>query len=321
MKNFSHTDLTSTAQAIPLLDKRSRLIAGGTDLVPLMREGIWSPDHLLNLKTVPALRYLRSDAAGLHIGALTTLDELDRSQIVRDNYPALAEAAHSAASPRLRNMATLGGNLLQQVRCWYYRGDWNCWLKGGSDCPARAGENQYHAVMPMSPCVAVYPSDPPVAPNAMSATLHIVGPRGERTIAIADFLQPPTEDRRAMHTLAPDEIIAEILVPPAVGRSVYLKAMDRAVWAYALVSVAIAGRVEAGVIYDPRVVLGAVANIPVRLPQIETLLVDQALDENLLHRVGELAVIGVEPLAHNGYKRPLIRNLVRQALRDLVHQS
>ncbi len=316
MKNFRHTNAESLAQAIPLLDYYARPLAGGTDLVPLMREGIWQPDHLVNLKTLPDLRFIRQEDDGLHIGALTTLDELDRSPLVRGGYRALADAAQSAASPQLRNMATLGGNLLQQVRCWYYRGPFNCWLKGGTDCMARTGENAHHAVVEQSPCVAVFPSDPPTALIALGAELRIAGPGGERTVSVADFLQPPTELRQVMNTLALDEIITEVVVP-ATGRSVYLKAMDRAVWAYALASVAVAGTVADGRIAAPRVVVGGVANVPLRLAAVEELLADQPLTAALIAEAGALAIRDMQPLEHNRYKLPLVRNLVRQALHDI----
>ena len=318
MNKFTYIHVASPAEAIPLIDRETRPLAGGTDLLPLMKEGNAAPPALVNLKGANELRFLREEADGLHIGALTTLDELDHSPLVRSRYPALAESAGLAASPQLRNMATLGGNLLQQVRCWYYRGDFHCWMKGGGECQARDGENQFHAIWDQSPCVAVYPSDPPAALVALDAHLRIVGLDGERTVAVADFLQPPTEERRLLHTLGPGELIAEVVVPPPAGRSVYLKAMDRAVWAYALASVAAAARVEDSRLRDVRIVLGGVANTPVRVTAAEALVEGEVVDEELLRRAGMAAVAGAQPLRHNGYKLPLARNLVTQALRDLL---
>ena len=320
MNKFTYIDGTAAGDIIPLLGPETRPLAGGTDLLPLMKDGISEPSTLVNLKGAGELRFLREEADGLHIGALTTLDELDRSPIVRERYTALAEASGLAASPQLRNMATLGGNLLQQVRCWYYRGDFHCWMKGGAECQARDGENQYHAIIQQSPCVAVYPSDPPAALIALGAELRITGPGGERVVSVADFLQPPTEARRQMHTLGADELIVEIVVPPSAGRSVYLKAMDRAVWAYALASVAAVARVDGGRLDDVRIVIGGVANVPMRAAAAEALVEGQTPDEELLRRVGAAAVQAAQPLAHNGYKVPLVRNLVIQALRDLRAQ-
>ncbi|HYF64445.1 MAG TPA: FAD binding domain-containing protein [Herpetosiphonaceae bacterium] len=318
MQKFSYIDVASSGEAIPLLGAGRAALAGGTDLLPLMKDGLAAPEALVNLKRADDLRGLREDEDGLHIGALTTLAELERSPLVRERYPALAESAAQAASPQLRAMATLGGNLLQQVRCWYYRSDAACWMKGGADCPARDGENQYHAIWDQSPCVAVHPSDPPAALLALGAWLRIAGPAGERAIALADFLQPPAEDRRALHTLAADELIREVVLPPAAGPSVYIKAMDRAAWAYALVSVAAVARVDGGRLYEPRIVLGGVANTPWQPPELGALLEGQPLDEGLIRRAGELAAQGAAPLAKNGYKVALVRNLVGEALRQLA---
>ena len=318
MNKFVYVDTLSTAEVIPLLGPETRPLAGGTDLLPLMKEGIVAPQSLVNVKHLDELRFLREEADGLHIGALTTLHELDRSPVVRERYTALADACGQSASPQLRNMATLGGNLLQQVRCWYYRGDFKCWMKGGDVCHARGGENQFHAIFDQSPCIAVYPSDPPAALVALDATVRIVGPRGERTASVVELLQPPAEERRQMHLLAADELIVEIMVPVPSGRSVYLKAMDRAAWAYALASVAVSARVEGGRMKDVRIVLGGVANVPVRATEAESIVEGNALDTDLARRSGTAALQGAVALEQNGYKLPLVRNLVAQALLDLA---
>ncbi len=221
---------------------------------------------------------------------------------------------------RRHNYATwrrLGGNLLQQVRCWYYRSDFDCWLKGGSTCYARNGENQFHAVWDQSPCVAVYPSDPPRRLIAFDATLRIAGPNGERTLPVAEFLQPPTAERHTMNTLQPDELILEVTLPPFAGKSAYQKAMDRAVWAYALASVAIAAEVQSGKFQNVRIVVGGVANVPVRATAAEALLEGQSASEDVLRQVGRAALEGIHPLRQNAYKVPLVRNLVQQAVRDI----
>ena len=317
MHPFTHIDIANLDEAIPLLSATSRPIAGGTDLLPLMKEGLVTPERLLNLKQAAELRYIQVDQDGLRIGALATLDDVQRHPDVQRDYTALAQAMAEAASPQLRNMATLGGNLLQQARCWYYRGDFQCWLKGGATCFAREGRNEYHAIVDQSPCVAVYPSDPPAALIALDASLRIVGPQGQRMVTVAEFLQPPSEERLVMHTLAPDELIVEIVVPATARRSVYLKAMDRAAWAYALASVAVAADLSDGIVRQLRIVMGGVANTPLRALEAEALLEGQSLTEDLLRAAGVAAVADTQPLQHNRYKRALTRNLVMQALRDL----
>jgi xanthine dehydrogenase YagS FAD-binding subunit len=317
MRPFTHIDVENTDETIPLLSATARPLAGGTDMLPLMKEGLAAPERLINIKRLEELRYIRADESGLRIGALATLADLDRDPDVRRDWTALAQAAGLSASPQLRNMATIGGNLLQQARCWYYRGDFNCWLKGGATCFARDGRNEFHAIFDRSPCVVVYPSDPPAALVAFDAQVRVVGPGGERTIAIADLLQPPTEDRRAMHTLAPDELITEIHAPRVTGRSVYLKAMDRAVWAYALTSVAVVAEINDGVASNVRIVLGGVANTPVRARESESIVEGRTLTGDLARQAGEAAIAAAEALTHNRYKLPLARNLVTQALLDL----
>lgn len=319
MQPFIHIQPSSLDEARSLLDAETRLIAGGTDLLPLMKEGVVAPRRLVDLKVAAELREIRLDADGLRIGAMATLSELERHADLARGWTALAQAAGEAASPQLRNMATIGGNLLQQARCWYFRGDFHCWLKGGTECHARNGRNEQHAIFDGSPCVAVYPSDPPAALLAFDARLRILGPDGEREVSVAEFLAPPEDERRAFHKLAADELIAEVLLPPAAPerRSRYLKAMDRAVWAYALASVAVVADVRGGALHNVRVVLGGVANVPVRASEAEALLEGRVPDADLARRAGEAAVAAARPLEHNRYKVLLARNLVAQAVAEL----
>lgn len=318
MRPFIHIDVEQLGEALAQLGPNARPLAGGTDLLPLLKEGLIAPERLINLKALAELRTIRSDETGVSIGALTTLAELEQHPDVRRHWTALAEAAALSASPQLRNMATLGGNLLQQARCWYYRGDFHCWLKGGTHCHARDGRNDVHAIFEQSPCVAVYPSDPPAALLALDAEVQIVGAQGERRLAVAELLQAPSEQRRAWHTLADNELIVGVHLPRRNQRSRYLKAMDRAVWAYALVSVAVAAEIEQGVVRNVRIVLGGVANTPLRASTAEALVEGRALDAALARQAGEAASAPATPLAHNRYKVALLRRLVAQALLDLV---
>ncbi|MBV9357385.1 MAG: FAD binding domain-containing protein [Chloroflexi bacterium] len=216
-------------------------------------------------------------------------------------------------------MATLGGNLLQRPRCWYFRSPlFQCWLKGGDECHAREGENQLHAVLGDSPCVAVHPSDPPAALLALDAELQLTA----RTLPLAEFFTLPTEDHRLEHWLGPNELIQAVRLPrPGAGtRSTYLKAMNRKVWAFALVGVAALVRLESDNrhVTDARVVLNGVAPIPWRAAAAEQELVGRDLDDRTIHRAAEAAVSAAHPLAHNAYKLPLTESLIRQGLQALA---
>jgi xanthine dehydrogenase YagS FAD-binding subunit len=320
MHAFEHTTATSAEEAVALLGRQpgpgTQIIAGGTDLLTLMNDGLAAPTRLIDIKPVRALRYLRFDADGtLRIGALTTLADLERDSAVAERLPLLQQAVRDAATPQLRAMATVGGNLVQQNRCWYYRGPYECWLKGGEECFARGGQDRYHAIHLHGPCVAVHPSDLAPALVALDATVTIAGRGGARTILVEQLLAPPTADRRALHQLGSGELIAEIAVPaqPPGARGVYMKAMDRAAWAFALVSAAAQVAIANGRVARARLVLGGVANTSWRVAAAEELR-GQELTPERAAQVAERAVAGATPLLHNQFKVPLARELARRAL-------
>jgi xanthine dehydrogenase YagS FAD-binding subunit len=290
-----------------------------------MKADLIAPARLVDLKRAAGLgREIRETAGGLSIGALATLADLETSPLVGHRYPALADAARLAATPQLRNVATLGGNLLQRPRCWYFRQRlFHCWLQGGDACPARNGENRLHALFGDSPCVAVHPSDLATALVALDANARLRGPSGERVLALREFFALPTDDRRVETRLRSDELIVEVTVPnsPPGARSVYLKAMDRKVWAFALVGVAAAIRLEAGRVADARLVLGGVAPIPWRREEAERVLVGETPDGDTFSRAAEAALVDAQPLRENGYKVPLARALIRRALAEAAARA
>lgn len=322
MHKFAHVNAHTLAEALGQLHADSRPIAGGTDLLTVLKAGIHRPAALVNLKSLDdaGLRRIEQrDEGGLTLGALVTLDEIEHSDLIRQHYPALAQAAASAASPQLRNMGTIGGNLCQEVRCWYYRGPFNCWLKGGDTCFARDGENSHHAVFGLeSPCVAAHPSDPAVALIALDARLRIAGQGGERYVAVDELYALPDESRRRPHTLAQDELIVAVELPAPPSRSHYIKAMDRQVWAFALASVAVALRLDGDTVHDARLVLGGVAPIPWRRHRAEQLLIGNRLTDERVREAARLAVDGATPLQHNSYKLPLVQGIVERALSELL---
>lgn len=306
----------------------SRFLAGGTDLLTLMKADVVQPSLLVDIKRAEGLpRGIEEDGQGgpngngLVLGALTSLSEIERHPAVIERYPALAEAVGQAATPQLRNMATIGGNLLQRPRCWYFRSSaFDCWLKGGTVCHARDGENQQHALFGQSPCVAVHPSDAASALVALGASVRLRGSNGERTLSVADLFAEPTEDRRTETVIGPDELLLDVRLPaPAANtRSTYRKAMDRKVWAFALVGVAAVLRLDGRTVTDASIVLTGVAPIPWRAHQAERLLTGQEATPERILEAAQAAVSGAQPLEHNGYKVPLARSLVRQALTDLT---
>lgn len=330
MRPFSYERPSTIDEMFPLLqpagadDDGARPLAGGTDLLTLMKADIAAPTRLVDLKRIEALNGgIAEEPGGIALGALTTLAEIERHPLIQDRFAALAEAAAVAASPQLRNMATIGGNLLQRPRCWYFRNaNFDCWLKGGESCPARDGENRLHALFggDASPCVAVHPSDLAAALLVHDAELRLRGPRSERTMPLAEFFALPSDDRRTENVLAPDELIVAVHLPtPVTGtRGTYLKAMDRKVWAFALVGVAAALRVDAGVIADARIVLSGVAPIPWRATAGERELVGNPATEATFARAAAAVTEGATPLADNGYKMALTVALVRRALEALV---
>jgi xanthine dehydrogenase YagS FAD-binding subunit len=217
----------------------------------------------------------------------------------------------------------VGGNLLQRTRCWYFRGAPHCWLKGGTECFARAGRNDQHAILGVdasSPCIAVHPSDLAPALVALDAEVAIQGPRGARTLAVAELLQAPTAPARVEHCLAPDELILAVRIPaqPAGAHGVYLKVMERAAWSFALASAAAQLAVREGRVEHARLVLGGVAPIPWRVAEAEALLLGQTLTPELAARAAERAVAGAQPLTHNAYKLTLARELAARALLQAV---
>ena len=320
MRAFEHVTPSTVEDILHSIggDWQTRMIAGGTDLVSLMKQDIVVPSRLVNIKTVARLAHFDHDEeSGLNIGALVTLDEVARNPVVSQRYRVLWEAIQSAASPQLRNMATIAGNLCQTTRCWYYRGPFSCWLKGGEKCYAVDGQNRLHAVFGGGPCYSAHPSDPAPALMALGSELVIHSLEGgRRSLPLDQFYALPTEGRRRENVLSPEELVVEVRVPAPArdARGSYLKAMARESWAFALASVAVQGEWDGPVAHDLRIVLGGVAPIPWRCVQAESAARGREVDETVAREAGEAAVLGAQPLSDNGYKLPLVRALVERAL-------
>ena len=330
MKAFEWASPTTIKEAVNMLqsapassrdpDDAPRPIAGGQDLLTTMKEYLTRPTRVVNLKTIRGLDRIEGDARrGLKIGALVTLTQLAEHPIVRREYPALAEAAHSIATPQIRNLGTVGGNLCQRPRCWYYRlEEAVCLKKGGSECFAATGENKYNAILGGGPSYIVHPSDLAPVLVALGASVTATGVAGTHTIALERFFTLPSEGSiRRENVLQNDEIITEINVPasPFAAHSTYLKFKERDSLDFALAAVAAAVELNADKsVKQARIVLGGVAPIPWRVPQAETFLTGKRLDQATLAECARLALDGAKPLAKNAYKVPLTQALVRRAL-------
>lgn len=322
MNRFAHANASSVEEAIGVLDGECRPLAGGTDLLGLMRQGLIAPKRLVNLKTIPELDEICREGDGWHVGATVSLARLAAHPAIgqQSEVACLYEALLQAASPQLRHVATIGGSLVQQPRCWYYRNPLiPCWRKGGQRCFALRGENKYHTILGEGPCHAVHPSDPTVALLALRASVVAVGPAGRRTIPLSEFYRLPTRENRRAAVLAQEELIAEVIIPlPPVGsRSTYVKIAERGSWDFALVSVAVHVIFSGEVVESARVALGGVAPMPWQALGVEEALKGKALSPEVIEQAAEAATVGARPLDHNAYKIDLVRGALRRALRSL----
>lgn len=322
MNRFAYATASSTQEALAVLSEACRPLAGGTDLLAMMKEELIAPQRLVDLKRIPGLSQVQEREAGLHIGALTTLSQLvsDPAISLRGELACLSQALTRTASPQLRHMATIGGNLLQRPRCWYFRNKLtHCLRKGGQHCFAFRGQSKYHAILGGGPCYIVHPSDPAVALLALDALVVVAGAEETRTVPLADLYFLPRQDAHNEVALAADELITEVFIPrPAPdSRGTYLKVADRGAWDFALVSVALQLTFSGEVVQESRVALGGVAPVPWRATAAEEELAGNALTSEVIQRAAHAATDGARPLAQNGFKIDLARGLIRQALQSL----
>jgi xanthine dehydrogenase YagS FAD-binding subunit len=324
MSSFQYAKPASIEQVTSFLAKGKAnvfLMAGGTDLLSEIKEGIIAPDVVVDLKAIPNLSYIKKEKDGVVIGAVTTVAELAENPIVQQDYPVLHQAARVIASPQLRNMGTVGGNLCQRPRCWYYRdGQVLCAKKGGTKCYAEKGRNRYHAILGGGICYAVYPSDLAPAFIALEAKAVIASPQGERTVPLAEFYTPPLVNVRKENILSGQEVVKEVRIPPAKtdDRSAYLKFIEREAWDFAVVSVAAKGTVSGRTIEDIRIVCGGVAPMPWRLRKAEDLIKGRRASDTLIRQVAKAVRADAKPLLENGYKVELLETMLARTIGSLV---
>ena len=319
MPNFSYVQPKTLADAIKHLSSDgARLHAGGTDLLGCLRDDIFPAKKLVSISQLKDLRGIRQmKDGGLRIGALSTLTEVAHNKMILERYPALAKGALEAASPQLRNQGTIGGNICQKPRCWYYRGEFHCLRKGGDRCYAYQGENQFHCIFGSGGiCFVTHLSDTAPALVAYEATALVAGPKGTRRAPLAKFHVLPAEDVKKETVLRPNEIVTEILLPPPVQglRSSYRKVRARQSWDFALAGVALALKFNGDRVEQARVVLSGAAPIPWRSKEVEEAVTGKRLDVDAIARAAEAAVKNAEPLDQNGYKIPLFRGVLEEEL-------
>lgn len=319
MTPFSYHRAISLDDALARLELAGHVaIGGGTDLLVTIEERLADPIEVVDVRALAeSLGVVAAADGGLRIGAAVRLADVAAHPLVRERYPALALACEQVGTPAIREMATLGGNLCQRPRCWYFRRNIPCHKNGGDSCPAREGENQYLAIVEGGPCFIVHPSDPAVALVALDAMIEVAGAGGRRDVSAGDFFVLPRERMERETVLADGELVVGIHLPSAAAGGVqrYVKLMQREAWDFALVSLAAVRRADGEV----RLVLGGVSPRPYRIyTSVEEEATSGGLDEETIAGLAERALLDAQPLAKNGYKLELAASLLRDAIRDLA---
>ena len=319
---FTYVRAKSVADGVrQLAAPGAKLHAGGTDLLGCLRDGVFKADRLISVSGLKELRGIAPvPAGGLRIGALTTHAQVVADKTINERYRALAQASAAVASPQLRNQGTIGGNLCQRPRCWYFRGDFHCLRKGGDHCYAEGGENQYHAVFGGHKCYIVHPSDTAPALIALGARVRIAGPGASRVVPLASFFVGPAKMITKETILEKHEILTEILLPAAEQglRSSYRKVRARGSFDFALAGIALALLIKDGKVARARVVFSGVAPVPWRSEPVEQAITGKALTPDVVAAAAEAGVKGAEPLEKNGYKVPLLEGIITESLLALA---
>lgn len=322
LNRFAYVRPKSLDEAIKHLSSDgARVHAGGTDLLGCLRDHVFDVKKMVSLGSMKNLRGIRKSSGGaIRIGALTTITEVAEHPEIRKSYAALAQAASGVASPQLRNQGTLGGNICQKPRCWYYRGEFHCLRKGGEECFAVGGENAFHCIFGGESCYIVHPSDMAPALAALGARVHIGGPRGRGACFSRNFHVLPEEDYRKETVLERDEVVTEIELPSSAEglRSAYRKVRARRSWDFALAGVAMAVVFKKDQVANASVFLSGVAPIPWRSKEVEAVITGKRLDAEIIKKAGEAAVQKARPMEQNAYKIPILRSVIEEQLQAIA---
>ena len=320
MRPFEYVSPNSTSQAISLLGAtwgNTEVLAGGTDLLALMKDDVVTPKRIINLKGVADLRGVSSNAQGLRIGALTTLGELADDENVKKNYPALSEALLEAASPQIRNMATIGGNLCQRPRCWYFRNGLGLLAKDESGKElVTAGENRYHAILGnQNPAKFVSPSTVVPILIAYGAKIHLEGPKGKRELPLENFFMIPKAENEREHNLRPNEIVTELVIPPATDlKAAHYEIRQKEAFDWPLALAAVTLKLKGSNVQSSRIILGYVAPVPWPSTEAQQAISGKAVNKETAQKAAEAALAKASPLSHNAYKVKLAKVAVARAI-------
>ncbi len=317
---FQPTDISAALDLVDRYGVDGWKVAGGQDSLDWLKDRAKRTKAVIDLTRIPELKGIRETSDGVEIGALTTLTEIEESSLIRDKFGLLAEAAGRVASPQIRNVGTIGGNVSQDARCWYYRSGMDCYRAGGSTCYADTpqGMNREHCLFGADRCVAVTPSDTAPALVALDASMVIQNADGERVVAAEDFFIGPQVDIERMTVLQAGDILTAIRIPNTWANAAFYfeKVADRKTWDFALVNIAAAMRVSGGLIEDIRIVAGGVECVPRRLSVVENVVKGSEKNADTAKLAGGSASRGATPLNYNAFKIPLLENLVMRAIRD-----
>lgn len=324
LTQFEYIRPKSIEEAVAALNRdNARVMAGGTDLLGGMRDEL--QDHafevLVDIKSIPNLAYVRSNESTIEIGAATKIQDVADHPLIQEKLPVLAQAAGNVASPQIRNVGTLGGNLAQRPRCWFYRHKlFDCYKKGGDFCFAVTGNNKYHAILGGELCYIVHPSDTAPALMALNASAKIAGPDGEKMVPFDDFFVGPRIDVLRENIMGPQEFLTQVEIPVAAPdtRGVFLKYKERGVWDFAVISVAAVGTINDGVWAGGRIVLGGVAPVPWPALEADEFLVGKTLNVSTAQEAAERALIAARPLSDNTFKVSMAKGLLQRALLSLI---
>ena len=320
MNRFEWVNANTVDQALASVTDESAFKAGGVDLLDLMKDGIASPTRLVNIRQISGLDKIsddeiNDDAEGLRIGPLATLTQIEEHPVIRKKYTALSEAASRIATPQIRNMATLGGNLVQRPRCWYFRSeDFHCRKKGGTHCFAQDGENDYHAIFDNRVCAIIHPSGMAIPLVAMDGRIEVTTKKGKREVALEEFFINPDRDVTRENILAAGELITAIILPSSKAKTAYFKQGEKESFDWPIADVAVALTMQGSRCSNASIVLGGAAPYPYRAKSAEAKLNNSEISEDSARAAAEAAMANATPLEKNAYKIPIFEAIVRRTI-------